>query len=524
MIARALADEFEGKEVAAKFWDKFGKRPDMIESQAEVIDFAGKGVTSFHISEETWTDALKIETGMSESQYNEIRSGWDLVIDVDAPEFNFCKSVTAAIVKALEDFGIKTMRVKFSGNKGFHIGVPFEAFPKMISLDGKEYETKNLFPEAPRAIARSIIRHIDQNFVTTNAAGEIVFMGEYAFSREFLSQILGVSDDNLTVKKCASCHNITEDNNRIFECPNCKKRKLSENDYEICTNCGIQMNLLSEQKCALCGNDTFYFSVNTDAIMHLDTILISSRHLYRSAYSLHEKSGLCSVVIPRDKIMAFDRELANPEFLIATKPFLTYDVRQEADENEGKKLIEDSIRQYRKEQETPRYEFNSEIELPEEAIEKELWPPCIHNLLKGVKDGRKRSVFILINYLRSVGWDRENVEKIIFSWNETNDERLREVYIKGQIRHSFSTKVIMPPNCSHKDYYIDIGVCTPDEYCARIKNPAQYARRKYEFEKKNSRGKKKSGKKAKEKKVKKEKSKEENEDAAKKTSKVKQSE
>ena len=492
LIARALKDEFEGKEVAAKFTSKFGKRPDAIESEAEVYDFAGKGVTSFHISEETWEDPLKIETGMSEGQYNEIRSGWDLVIDVDAPEFQFCKTVAATIVKALEDFGIRTMRVKFSGNKGFHIGVPFEAFPRIISLDGQEFETKNLFPKAPRAIASLIISYIDENLVTTNDKGKIVFLEKYSFTRSFLSEMLNLSDDTLVVKKCASCNSIVDDNNRIYECPNCQKRMLSENDYEMCPNCKIQMNLLSEQKCASCGNDSFYSSVNTDAILHLDTILISSRHLYRSAYSMHEKSGLCSVVIPKDKIMVFDRKFASPEILIGTKPFLTYEVRQEASETEGRRLLEEGLRKQQKEEEKPRYDFSSNVEPPEEAIKEELWPPCIHNLREGIKDGRKRGVFILINYLRSIGWDRENVEKIIFQWNEKNDEKLREVYIKGQIRHAFSTKIIMPPNCNHKDYYIDIGICTPDEYCAHIKNPAQYALRKFEFEKKTRKGRKKT--------------------------------
>ena len=41
---------------------------------------------------------------------------------------------TDYIVKALKHCNVKNIGVKFSGNKGFHIGVPWESFPKSITF------------------------------------------------------------------------------------------------------------------------------------------------------------------------------------------------------------------------------------------------------------------------------------------------------------------------------------------------------------------------------------------------------
>ena len=36
----------------------------------------------------------------------------------------------------------------------------------------------------------------------------------------------------------------------------------------------------------------------------------------------------------------------------------------------------------------------------------------------------------------------------------------------------------MPPNCSNKNYYPDLHICSPDSLCQKIKNPVNYSRRK----------------------------------------------
>ena len=62
-----------------------------------------------------------------------LRKGWDLVIDIDCPYWPYSKIIADLVVKALRHHHISAISAKFSGNKGFHIGVPFEAFPQKIA-------------------------------------------------------------------------------------------------------------------------------------------------------------------------------------------------------------------------------------------------------------------------------------------------------------------------------------------------------------------------------------------------------
>jgi len=112
------------------------------------------------------------------------------------------------------------------------------------------------------------------------------------------------------------------------------------------------------------------------------------------------------------------------------------------------------------------------------AIPEQFFPPCIQHISRGLEDGRKRAIFILINFLKSIGWPHDKVESYIKQWNKRNPEQLRENYLIGQLRYSKGKKSIPPPNCANNMYMTGIGVCHPDNLCSRIKNPAQYAKRK----------------------------------------------
>jgi DNA primase large subunit len=106
------------------------------------------------------------------------------------------------------------------------------------------------------------------------------------------------------------------------------------------------------------------------------------------------------------------------------------------------------------------------------------FPPCIKNISKGLADGRTRSLFTLINFLRSANWDWEQAEKYIYEWNEKNTPPLRENYVRSQIRwHKARGKSILPPNCDHEGWYKDFGACKPDGICKAIKNPVNYGMR-----------------------------------------------
>jgi DNA primase large subunit len=123
---------------------------------------------------------------------------------------------------------------------------------------------------------------------------------------------------------------------------------------------------------------------------------------------------------------------------------------------------------------TGKYAEFKPIELKE--IRDDQFPPCWQNIMKGMVDGKKRALFMLIHLSRSIGMQKEEMEKKIEEWNKKNDPPLKQGYIKSQLEWAYRKKPIMPPNC--KEFYQGIGVCQPDNFCSKIKNPVNYVARK----------------------------------------------
>jgi hypothetical protein len=199
---------------------------------------------------------------------------------------------------------------------------------------------------------------------------------------------------------------------------------------------------------------------------------------------MHEKSGLASMTIPIGKVLTFEKNTASPETIDVSKNPVFLDsskaVKGEAlslmvaafdfgkEDMAVKNMIEDD-----------KIKNKSKIKFEEigQAVPVELFPPCILKILEGLKDGKKRSMFILTNFLTSVGWSHDKAEELLLEWNKKNSPSLREGDIRGQIRyHKQKNKKVLPPNC--RSYYQDFGVCFPDSLCDRIKNPVQYSKRK----------------------------------------------
>jgi len=252
----------------------------------------------------------------------------------------------------------------------------------------------------------------------------------------------------------------------------------------ICDKDNVYMERIQNtmiKKCPKCEGTKFGKKVN----LFIDTLLVSSRHLYRMAYSIHEKSGLVSIPVDPDKVLEFDKSNAKPEVVRIPK-FRFLDTRNVKKGEAGKLIIEAFDHK-------PQVEEENEVEKKEYeplgfALQEEFFPPCIKKGLKGLKDGRKRFSFLLINFLTSVGWDYEKIEKLIIEWNKKNDEPLREENLLAQVRyHKRNKKKILPPNCDNAAYYKDIEICEPDNLCSRIKNPVNYSRRKVKYVKKGSR-------------------------------------
>jgi hypothetical protein len=101
-------------------------------------------------------------------------------------------------------------------------------------------------------------------------------------------------------------------------------------------------------------------------------------------------------------------------------------------------------------------------------------------ILAGLIDGRKRSLFTLINFLRMCNWGWPEIEQTIWEWNERNKPALPRNTIVSQLRWG-QANARNPWNCPPDgQLYVDIGVCRPDNICRAgtqyivIKSPIVY--------------------------------------------------
>ncbi|UCD21098.1 MAG: hypothetical protein JSW08_00940 [archaeon] len=387
-----------------------GKRPDTLEYLGDLIGYVERGATSFHVSEEFWQDPLQLKTALTQQALNKLRLGWDLILDIDCPYLEYSKIAAFLLIEALYFHGIKKVGLKFSGKKGWHIGVPFEAFPKRV----QNIDVKGFFPEGPRIIA--------------------------AYLKDMI------------------------------------KKGLAERMLEMSSLKEISRSMGKPEKDLLDDKNQF----NPYSVLEVDTVLISSRHLYRMAYSLHEVSGLSSIVIRPEQLRSFHIGWAKPERVLP-KPFLPVPEKEEA-----KELLIQALdwvaRQEQRKTFVKKEKFSPVKTIKIKELKPELYPPCIQNILPGIKkDGRKRALFVLINYFRSLGMEFNDIEKILTDWNKKNYNPLRGGYVKTQLNWFKRQSVKLPPNC--KNYYQDLGICFPDSLCNKIKNPVTYVVRKARFSK-----------------------------------------
>jgi len=408
------------KEVQGWFKGHMGQRPDCLHLLGDLHDLIRSDLSSLHLSEELWKDPLLLKPGMSKRELDDLRIGWDLLIDIDSKDFEYSKIVAYYLVEALKFHGIKNISCKFSGNRGFHIGVCFESFPKEVN----GINIKDFFPDGVRVVA-SYLKGMIEAFVTT----DLLKKG----SSKMLAENVGLKEEDVV-----------------------KNGKFQP--YSL---------------------------------VDIDSVLISSRHMFRAPYSVNEKSGLVS--IPVHDIKNFKREDAEVSKVQIGERFLD---REKAIPEEAKHLLIQALDWYHKQmpkEEQKNLSIKRQYEGPKISVKEEFFPDCIKNIMKGLgEDGRKRAVFVLLCFLRQMGWSFEEIEEYLQEWNKRNYEALREGYVRSQISwFKRQGKDILPPNCSNEGYYKSMGVKCSGEQCARFKNPVNVALSKLRI---SSRSKKKKRK------------------------------
>lgn len=389
LVQKEMLSIAKDREVVGSIDDgSYLKRPDVILYPKDIEGKVKDGAVAFHCSVERWTQPMQLSTNLKQEEIENLRKGFDFLIDIDAKvKLEHAAIATRVVYNFLKDLGIEST-IKFSGSRGFHVGIAGNAFPEKIDFK----ETMKRYPEIPQALAE---------YLTEKIKDEIL--------EELIAVEGGVASLISTVKSVS---------------------QLSPYEFiDIEKNWG-------------------------------------NRHLFRMPYSLHPKYWLISLPIRANDLKNFKKEMARPENLKTNIEFLVNK------EGEATELILQALDWKAKQ---PKEVIRPKIirKKSDKPIPEEYFPPCIKIILSGLSDGRKRSLFTLLSFLRAMNWKQEDIEKRIREWNLKNSQPLSERTIKTQLKWHFrQSRELMPANCYSQLFYVSFGVCKPDQYCS--KNPVNY--------------------------------------------------
>lgn len=481
-IQKIIMEFAKDREVVPRYFEAFGKRPDVLQYPADILNLAKRGATSFHASEELWDNPLNLNSELNKKELNEMRKGWDLIIDIDSKYLEFSKKALVLILRELEKFGLENFGIKFSGSKGFHIIIPWNSFPKQLYNSN----AREMFPEWPRAICEFLITRIKRDYNREVGKEDL----------KALQKITKLKEEDLAVSICPQCGRPSQKGKRVLlKCNLCKtevdrtnpkvSKRMLRCVQDKCTGFLEETNSKEIFYCEYCkisniskfakddGKNIIYskFARETDnyggefekefqenILGGLDLVLVAPRHLFRMPYSLHEKTALASAVIFKDEIENFDPRAANP-ITVKIRGFLPIAI-----DGEARKLLVEAL-EWKKEIENSNNKFEESAgikeygEINSAEITEEMFPPAIKKLLLGLRDGRKRGLFILITFLKALNFSNEYVTKKVYEWNKKNEVPLKEGYIKSQLAWNFRQKnKILPPNYDKNAFYADLGL------------------------------------------------------------------
>lgn len=391
-VQEKMIESAKNREVVGSNEDgSFFKRPDTLLYPRDVLEKVKRGAVAFHCSVERWDQPMQLSTNLSRKELDDLRIGWDFILDIDCKiKLEHAKIAAGIVCDFLKDYNVEAT-TKFSGSRGIHLAIASQAFPKKIDFR----PVTERYPEMPQALV---------SFVREKTNDQLL--------DALIKEEGGVAALVKSLKETPS-----------------QLSPFSFVDFE--KNWG-------------------------------------ARHLFRMQYSLHPKTWLVSVPI-RD-VKKFEIQQAKPQNVKFDLKFLANR------EGEATELAIDALEWFGKQKSPQQEKAERKIVSIKKYVPESLFPNCVKSILSGISDGRKRSIFTLVGFLRSVNWSQEEIEKRINEWNKDNKPPLRDVLLRTQLKwHLRQSRKIMPANCNSDLFYHSIGVCKPDHNCKNLKNPVNYA-------------------------------------------------
>lgn len=413
-VQKRIVESARGREIAVKFVEGFGKRPDILQYQNDVLEFAKRGATSFHISEERWDNPLMLKPGMTRKQLDDLRKGWDLIIDIDTKFLEYAKIAADLIIEAFKFYNLNHFSVKFSGGNGFHIGVPFESFPADIT----GIELKNYFPDGLRVVANCIKglikNHLSERILAVSNINEI-------------AKTLEKKPEELTLNGKFNPFTVLDLDPVLIS-----SRHMFRAPYSI----NEKRNLVS-----IPVKNPLKFNIKDAKIENVETEMgFLDDYKEGEASDLWERASEFRVdILKREDTKSLIK--GSNEKTGANR---NYNVPKIAIKNEEL--------------------FPPCVKLMIIGVKEDGRKRAVLIMINYFKS-LGWSLEEIENYL--IEWNKKNYEPLRdgyiisqINWQKKNNQN------------------ILPPNCDNASYMKGIGVCKPDNFCRFIKNPAQYTLKK----------------------------------------------
>jgi len=156
-IQKEILKVAKNREVVGSLEDgSYLKRPDSLVYPKDIEEKVKRGAVSFHCSVERWNQPMQLSLSLRKDELNSLRTGFDLILDIDSKTKLEHAAIAAKVVcEFLKDLGINPT-LKFSGSRGFHIAISYEAFPERIDYK----PTSEKYPGIPQILSEYIREEI----------------------------------------------------------------------------------------------------------------------------------------------------------------------------------------------------------------------------------------------------------------------------------------------------------------------------------------------------------------------------